>query len=100
MKINIMTLFFWIGLSFLCISVSSCDPNHHRPTNHPCNFPDAETENDLRSPFSFKILDAISFENIVGTSINHKVNPDSVKIFDKNWVEIDPKPRFRFDNEW
>ena len=81
------------------MSLSDC-VNEHAPTDHPCNFPDAQTENDLRSPFSFKILDAVTFVNIVGTTETFPIHPNDVKLYDSKWKEIDPKPRLRFDGEW
>ena len=80
--------------------LQGCDPNNHNPTDHPCNFPDAGTENGLRNAFSFKILDKVTFKNVVDTLENSRIHPDSVRLFDSDWNEIDPKPRFRFDNEW
>jgi hypothetical protein len=84
----------------LIIFLHACDPNSHKASDHPCNFPDAETENSLRSPFSFKILDLNTFENIVDTTANALIHPDSVKLYNADWLEIDPEPRFRFDGEW
>jgi hypothetical protein len=98
MSKNSYYLLFLISITWLT-SLSNCDPTNHSPSDHPCNFPDIDTENNLRSPWSFKILKNGTFENMVGVTKN-LIHPDSVKLYDKNLIEIDPKPRLRFDNEW
>jgi hypothetical protein len=87
-------------ITILSISLTDCNSNYEGPSNHPCHFPDANTENDLRDPFSFKILDSLTFKNIVGVTPDFRIHPDSVKLYDYNGIELDPMPRLRFDNEW
>jgi hypothetical protein len=89
----------YLTLSVLLISsFSSCDPNSHGPSDHPCNFPDADTENELRSPWSYKIIDKITSVNLVDTTSNSIIHLDSVKLMDENFVEIESAPFFYLDN--
>ncbi|HNP17544.1 MAG TPA: hypothetical protein PKL31_03835 [Fulvivirga sp.] len=82
---------------FMFCTFSSCD---NETVQHPCNFPDSETYANLREPFSFKILDSKQLTNIVDTTGIEKIHPDSVLLFTSDWIEINPKPRLRFDGEW
>ena len=37
---------------------------------------------------------------MVDTLKGSVIHPDSVKLFNDKWVEINPEPRFRHDEEW
>lgn len=90
-----------VSLAFVLLSFFGCNPNGHNTSTHPCNFPDDETGANLRSPFSFKILDKESFKNKVDTILsNDFIHPDSVLLYTDSFEEINPSPRFRFDKEW
>ena len=73
-----------------CCSLSSCDPNNHKPTDHPCHFPDIWTENFLRDPKGYTIIDKITSQNIVGTTNKARIHPDSVVLMDVNFKVIPP----------
>ena len=73
-----------------CCSFSSCDPNNHKPTDHPCHFPDADTENNLRGAKWYKIIDKVTSENLVGTTKTSKIHVDSVVLMDENFKVIPP----------
>lgn len=81
------------GCCFLALvanSISNCDPNQHKPSNHPCNFPDVQTENFLRDPKAYKIIDKATSQNIVGTTNTARVHPDSVVLMDENLKVLPP----------
>ncbi|HNP17545.1 MAG TPA: hypothetical protein PKL31_03840 [Fulvivirga sp.] len=82
----------------LISSFSSCDPNSHGPSDHPCNFPDAYTENDLRSPWTYKIIDKVTSVNLVDTTADAIIQLDSVRLMDENFEEIAPDYRYWIDN--
>jgi hypothetical protein len=71
-----------VGTVLLCCILSGCDP--HKPLDHPCNFPDAETQNNLRSPWTYKIIDKVTFENLVDTTKTAVIHADSVVLMDEN----------------
>lgn len=80
----------------LCFLVSGCDP--HKPSDHPCNFPDVQTENDLRVPWTYKIIDKVTSENLVDTTANAIIKADSVFLLDDNFQIIPPKYGYFLDN--
>jgi len=71
-------------------ALSNCDPNIHKASNHPCNFPDAVTENFLRSPIWYKIIDKVTSKNLVDTTKTAKIHADSVVLMDENFKVIPP----------
>jgi hypothetical protein len=89
----------YLSLSVLLISsLSGCDPNGHGPSDHPCNFPDAQTENDLRSPWTYKIIDKATSVHLVDTSADAIIHLDSVVLMDENLDEIEHRVRYLIDN--
>jgi hypothetical protein len=72
----------------LLSSLIACEKNESRWEMSPCNFPSEEAFNDLRTGYSFKIIDAITFVNLVDT-INASIHPDSVRLFDDHFKEIE-----------
>ena len=92
---------FPIFVIFIFASLFNCERDDHKASDHPCHFPDADTENNLREPFTFKIIDALDFHNLVGIDKASLIHPDSVRLFDDKGNEIDPQPRLRSsDQEW
>lgn len=83
---------------FLCTSLSNCDPNDHSASDHPCNFPDVETEIDLRSPWTYKIIDKKTSKNLVDTTDDALIHRDSVILFDENFEAIPPSYEYYLDN--
>ncbi|HNP17543.1 MAG TPA: hypothetical protein PKL31_03830 [Fulvivirga sp.] len=89
----------YVSLLILLISsFSGCDPNSHGPSDHPCNFPDAYTENDLRSPRSYKIIDKITSINLVDTTVDAIIHRDSVILMDENFDIIPQVYTYWVDN--
>lgn len=80
-----------ISIVIFCCSFSGCDPNIHKPTDHPCNFPDVWTENFLRDPKAYKIIDKVTLENLVGTSKTSRIHADSVVLMDENMKVLPPR---------
>jgi hypothetical protein len=66
----------------------------------PCNILTEEELVGLRVPFSFKILDSKTYENLVDTFKESKIHPDSVKLFNHIWHEIDPEAKFGIEEGW
>ena len=73
-----------VGAILLCCMLSSCDRNQ----DHPCNFPDDETQNDLRSPWTYKIIDKLTSENLVDTTRAAIIHADSVVLMDENLQKL------------
>jgi hypothetical protein len=94
MKSKILKLFSAVAVVFLC-SQSGCIRDIHGPSDHPCRFPDAYTENDLRSAWTYKIIDKATSENLVGTTKDAKIHADSVVLMDENFKAI---PSYRDAN--
>ena len=92
MKIKIIRHLTSVLVIICCCSLSNCDPNNHKASNHPCNFPNAETENSLREPWSYKIIDKVTSKNLVDTTRNASIHADSVILMDENLEVI---PSFR-----
>ncbi len=90
MKASILKIFSVALIVLLCSSLSNCDPNQHKPSNHPCNFPDVWTENFLRSPKPYKIIDKVTSENLVGTTKTSRIHADSVVLMDENFKVLPP----------
>ncbi|NOS90816.1 MAG: hypothetical protein HOP30_02735 [Cyclobacteriaceae bacterium] len=80
-----------ISIVLFCGSLAGCDPNTHKASDHPCNFPDAETENFLRGPKAFVIIDKVTSENLVGTSKTSRIHADSVVLMDENRKVLPPR---------
>jgi hypothetical protein len=87
-----------ISICFILASCIGCDPNHHRPTDHPCNFPDAQTENNLRAPWNYKIIDKTSSINLVDTTADAVIHADSVILMDENFNHIYSDYKYFIDN--
>jgi hypothetical protein len=90
MKIRAIRFLSSVLAIIFCCSLSDCDPNPHKPSNHPCNFPDVWTENFLRDPKGYKIIDKLTSENLVGTTKTAKIHADSVTLMDENFKVIPP----------
>jgi len=82
------TLLGVICFVLIVSSFSGCDPNSHNPSDHPCNFPDLDTELGLRTPFPYKIIDKTTLLSLVDTTKDAIIHRDSVKLFDANFEEI------------
>ncbi len=76
------------SILLMCCLLSNCDPNFHKPSNHPCNFPDVWTENNLRSPWTYKFIDKVTSANLVDTVVNSIINADSVILMDENFQKL------------
>lgn len=82
----------------LLASLSNCDPNNHAATDHPCNFPDADTENNLRGGKWYKIIDKTTSINLVDTTSNAIIHRDSVILYNDNLEIIPSSYEFHIDN--
>lgn len=87
-----------MSLFLIVCLFSSCDQNNHNASEHPCNFPDAETENNLTVPLSFKILDRLTLINLVDTTASAKIHIDSVHLYDEQFNEIPQEVEYWIDN--
>jgi hypothetical protein len=79
----------------------SCEKHKSLWEISPCEFTSDDELATLRESLSFKIIDATTFKNLVGT-INVPIHPDSVKLFDFNLDELlisKNGPSF-YRNEW
>lgn len=95
-----LTLFIFIFLNCLFLG---CDPNAHKPSDHPCNFPDLDTERDLLAPWTYKIIDKNTSLNLVDTTKNAIIHADSVLLMDENLQPMLPtglgyRYRYSIDN--
>lgn len=89
-------LFILFNILLVVFSFSSCDP--HAPSDHPCNFPDAETENNLRAALTFKIIDGETGLNLVDTTQDAVIHTDSVVLYDVNFDTIPRSYEYYIDN--
>ena len=84
MKTNTIHIVSITGIVLLCCMLSGCD----RHQDHPCNFPDVETENNLRSAWTYKIIDKVTSENLVDTTAGAIIQADSVILMDENFQKL------------
>ncbi|HNT49314.1 MAG TPA: hypothetical protein PKK67_01910 [Cyclobacteriaceae bacterium] len=82
----------------LLSSFSGCDPNIHKPSDHPCNFPDLDAEINPRSPQWYKIIDKVTSVNLVDITTDAIIHRDSVVLYDDHFEEIPPSNRYFIDN--
>jgi hypothetical protein len=91
-------------ITIICIlllsSLIACEKNESRWEMSPCEFTSEEQLIGLRTPYSFKILDSKTFENLVDTIKEGAIHPKSVKLYNDKLDEINPQPSFWVDNEW
>lgn len=87
-----------ILILILCVAFSGCDPNIHRPSDHPCNFPDFLSEKDLRSRRWYKIIDKSTSINLVDTTVGAVIHADSVILYDDKLNQQQSSYEYVIDN--
>ena len=97
MKDKILKISAIAALTGLC-SLSNCDPNNHKASDHPCHFPDAFTEANLRQGWTYKIIDKKTSQNLVGVTKTATIHADSVVLMDENLDVIQRSYRYYIDN--
>ena len=89
-----------IAYIILLSSLIACEKHKSLWELSPCEFPSEETLIGLRVPFSFKILDSKTFGNLVDTIKENAIFPYSIILYNDQWNEIDPKPKFGVEDGW